>query len=53
MKSILNLISAFGCLDDQQQTEANKLVQASLESADLKEGQAAFLEKRKPHFNNI
>ena len=49
-KRILNLISASGRLDESQQAEANKLVQTSLESADLKEGQAAFLEKRKPVF---
>jgi len=50
IKRILNLISASGRLDESQQAEANKLVQTSLESADLKEGQAAFLEKRKPVF---
>jgi enoyl-CoA hydratase len=50
IKRILNLISATGHLDESQQAEAKKLVQASLESADLKEGQAAFLEKRKPVF---
>ncbi len=50
IKRILNLISASGRLDEPQQAEAKKLVQASLESADLKEGQAAFLEKRKPVF---
>ena len=50
IKRILNLISASGRLDEPQQVEAKKLVQASLESADIKEGQAAFLEKRKPIF---
>ncbi len=52
IKRILNLLSTSGRLDAQQQAEAKKLVQASLESADLKEGQAAFLEKRKPVFKN-
>jgi enoyl-CoA hydratase/carnithine racemase len=52
IKRILNLISATGRLDASQQTEARKLVRASLESADLKEGQAAFLQKRRPRFNN-
>ena len=52
IKRILNLISATGRLDASQQTEARKLVRASLESADLKEGQAAFLSKRRPRFNN-
>ena len=49
-KRILNLLSTSDRLNAQQQAEAKKLVQASLESADLKEGQAAFLEKRKPVF---
>lgn len=52
IKRILNLLSASARLDAQQQAEAKKLVQASLESADLKEGQTAFLEKRKPVFRN-
>ena len=52
IKRILNLISASGRLDARQQAEAKKLVQASLESADLVEGQRAFLEKRKPVFKN-
>ena len=52
IKRILNLISRSGRLDESQQAEAKKLVRASLESADLKEGQTAFLEKRKPVFKN-
>ena len=52
IKRILNLISASVRLDKPQQTEAKKLVQASLESIDLKEGQTAFLEKRQPIFKN-
>lgn len=50
IKRILNLISATCHLGESQQIEAKKLVQSSLESADLKEGQTAFLEKRKPVF---
>jgi enoyl-CoA hydratase len=50
IKRILNLLSATGPLDKSQQAEAKKLVRSSLGSADLKEGQAAFLEKRKPVF---
>jgi enoyl-CoA hydratase/carnithine racemase len=52
IKHILNLLSTADRLDAQQQAESKKLVQESLESADLKEGQAAFLEKRKPVFRN-
>ena len=52
IKRILNLISATQHLDDRQQAEAGGLVQASLESRDLKEGQAAFLEKRRAIFKN-
>ena len=50
IKRILNLLSASDRLDAQQQAEAKNLVQKSLESEDLKEGQAAFLEKREPVF---
>ncbi len=50
IKRILNLLSASDRLNAQQQAEAKQLVKKSLESADLKEGQAAFLEKRKPVF---
>jgi enoyl-CoA hydratase/carnithine racemase len=50
IKRILNLLSASDRLDAQQQAETKQLVQESLESADLKEGQAAFLEKRRPLF---
>ena len=52
IKRILNLLSTSGRLDARQRAEAKKLVRASLESEDLKEGRAAFLEKRKPVFKN-
>jgi len=50
MKQILNLIAADQELDPARQKQANALVQAAINSRDLKEGQAAFLEKRKPNF---
>jgi len=50
MKQILNLIAASQKLDPARQKAADALVQAAINSQDLKEGQAAFLEKRKPNF---
>jgi enoyl-CoA hydratase/carnithine racemase len=50
MKQILNLIAASQKLDPERQKQADALVQAAINSQDLKEGQAAFLEKRKPNF---
>ena len=37
-------------LDETQSKEAQTIFRAALQSADLQEGQAAFLEKRKPRF---
>jgi len=50
MKQILNLMAATQKLDPARQQAADTLVQAAINSQDLKEGQAAFLEKRKPNF---
>ncbi len=50
MKQILNLIAGSQKLDAARQQAADALVQAAINSQDLKEGQAAFLEKRKPNF---
>jgi enoyl-CoA hydratase/carnithine racemase len=37
-------------LDKKTLDEADAIVKTVLSSEDLQEGQAAFLEKRKPHF---
>ncbi len=50
MKQILNLVADSQKLDPTRQKEADALVQTAINSQDLKEGQAAFLEKRKPSF---
>jgi len=50
MKQIMNLIADSQKLDPISQKKADALVQAAITSQDLKEGQAAFLEKRKPNF---
>jgi len=50
MKQILNLIANSQGLDPARQKQADALVQTAINSQDLKEGQAAFLEKRKPDF---
>jgi enoyl-CoA hydratase len=50
IKRILNMISESGRLGETEIKEATRLVEDSLTSEDLKEGQAAFLEKRKARF---
>ncbi len=50
LKRILNLIEESALLSAGARAEAESLVAAALASEDLKEGQLAFLEKRKPSF---
>ncbi len=49
-KRICNLLSAQNPLAPSDQAVANALAQEALNSRDLKEGQRAFLEKRRPRF---
>ena len=46
----MNLIADTGRFGPDAQKEAGKLVEAAMTSEDAREGQAAFLEKRKPVF---
>ena len=50
IKRIMNLIASSQSLDASALEEARQLIEEALASRDLKEGQAAFLEKRKPDF---
>lgn len=50
IKRILNLIEASSTLGEEARREAGELVARAFGSEDLKEGQAAFIEKRTPSF---
>jgi enoyl-CoA hydratase/carnithine racemase len=50
MKRIMNLIAASEALNPALSKEADALVEHAMTSEDLKEGQAAFIQKRKPEF---
>ncbi len=50
MKKIINMFGNAMTLDEKVVREAEKIIQAGFQSDDLKEGQLAFLEKRKPNF---
>lgn len=49
-KRVLNLLAQGIALPDQALREANEIVARAFTSEDLKEGQMAFLQKRKPEF---
>ena len=50
MKKIINLFGNAMALDEEVVKQAEKIIAAGFQSDDLKEGQMAFLEKRKPNF---
>lgn len=50
MKKIINMIGKYSIIRLEDQNEAQTLVAEPLNSDDLKEGQAAFFEKRSPIF---
>jgi enoyl-CoA hydratase/carnithine racemase len=49
-KKIMNMIGKTSLLDSEDLTKAQTLIIESFNSDDLKEGQTAFIEKRKPVF---
>ncbi|MEW6442494.1 MAG: enoyl-CoA hydratase-related protein [bacterium] len=49
-KRILNMLAAAPQLNAEDLQEAERIITEAFNSADLKEGQTAFLEKRKPRF---
>lgn len=49
-KRIINMLERSVSLDEHSLKEAEELINASFNSDDLKEGQKAFLERRKPQF---
>ena len=50
LKTVINLLTQSDRLDPTQSKQAQAIFRATLMSEDMQEGQAAFLEKRKPHF---
>ncbi len=50
MKKIMNMIGKHPDLDSEEMAKAETLIMEAFNSADLKEGQTAFIEKRKPVF---
>jgi len=50
IKKVINLLTQSDRLDETRSKEAQAIFRATLLSEDMQEGQAAFLEKRKPRF---
>ena len=50
IKQIINLLMQSAQLNEIKSNEAFEIFKAALTSEDMQEGQAAFLEKRKPQF---
>jgi enoyl-CoA hydratase/carnithine racemase len=50
IKRVINLLMQTNGLDNNQAAEARTIFRDTLSSEDMREGQAAFLEKRKPRF---
>jgi enoyl-CoA hydratase/carnithine racemase len=50
IKKVINLLMQSNRLDESQAREAQAIFSVTLLSEDMQEGQAAFLEKRKPRF---
>ena len=51
MKRILNLLEGSASLSGEARREAEALFAAALQSEDAKEGQKAFIQKRRPSFS--
>jgi enoyl-CoA hydratase/carnithine racemase len=49
-KRIINFLLQSNRMNHEIQIEAESIIEAAFNSKDLKEGQLAFLEKRKPKF---
>ena len=49
-KRVINLLLQSNAPDESSTTEAESITEAAFLSDDLKEGQLAFFEKRKPKF---
>jgi enoyl-CoA hydratase/carnithine racemase len=50
IKKVIHMLMQANRLDNNQSNEAQKIFRSALASEDMQEGQAAFLEKRKPRF---